>query len=109
MEFLTLVSYFMLINGSPSPIFKAKKGLRLEDPLSHYLFILAVEHLYILVKCLKGEILFKIHPMCAKQELIQLGFIDKMLFFFKGGVQFVSRLFTDLPPSLRPLDWWQIL
>lgn len=42
---LKIVSYSILTNGTPTAPFDAKKGLRQDDPMSPYLFVLEIEYL----------------------------------------------------------------
>nr|XP_016504797.1 PREDICTED: uncharacterized protein LOC107822745 [Nicotiana tabacum] len=42
---LTTVKYFILVNMTPVGFFSPQKGIRQRDPLSHFLFILAIEGL----------------------------------------------------------------
>nr|XP_009778407.1 PREDICTED: uncharacterized protein LOC104227788 [Nicotiana sylvestris] len=45
MACISTMIYSVLINGRPTDPFEAKKGLRQGDPLSHFLFVLAMEYL----------------------------------------------------------------
>ncbi|XP_059309946.1 uncharacterized protein LOC132061093 [Lycium ferocissimum] len=93
MQCLISVAYSIVINGKPSPLLQAKKGLRQGDPISPYLFVLAMEYLCRLLKQLKHDRDFKFHPRCAKLQVIQLGFADDLLLFSKGDVGSVQKLY----------------
>lgn len=45
MECIQTVNYLVIINGESSPPFNAAKGLRQRDPISPYLFDIAMEYL----------------------------------------------------------------
>lgn len=45
MKYITTISYFMLVNGAPPSPFKACTGIRWGDPISPYLFTIAIEYL----------------------------------------------------------------
>nr|XP_016438087.1 PREDICTED: uncharacterized protein LOC107764077 [Nicotiana tabacum] len=80
------------VEWRPTDPFEAKKGLRQDDPLSPFLFVLAMEYLSRSLKTLKKDKKFKYHPRCAKFNLVQLGFADDLLLFCRGEVQSVQIL-----------------
>lgn len=86
------VSYSVLVNGKPTKLFEARKGLRQGDPLSPFLFVMTIEYLSKLLKQLGKLYDFNFHPKCAKMNLIQLGFADDLLLFFRGDVMSVHML-----------------
>lgn len=70
---MRIVSYSIVINGKPSIPFQAKKGLRQSDPISPYLFGIAMEYFTRLMPNLRKNLDFNYHPKCAKVKLIELG------------------------------------
>lgn len=72
------------LNGSSEGYFEGKKGLRQGDPLSPYLFVMAIQVLSWLFDnaAAAGELFY--HPRCHKPNLIHLGFADDIMVFING-------------------------
>ncbi|XP_059288767.1 uncharacterized mitochondrial protein AtMg01250-like [Lycium ferocissimum] len=87
------VSYSILINGVPTPPFAAKKGLRQGDPMSPYLFVLAMEYLSRLLKSLKQERGLKYHLKCGNMKITQLSFADDLLLFSRWDNSSIHAMF----------------
>lgn len=81
---LTTVSYSIQINCRPTSLFPARKGLRHGDPLSLFMFVLAMDYLSRLLRKLKNQPDFNYHPRFEKLQIIQLGYADDLLFFCRG-------------------------
>lgn len=81
MRCVTTVSYSIVINSKPTVQFDAKRGVRQGDPLSPYLFVLAMEYFTRLLKDLKNKPDFNFHPRCEKLNIVQLSFTDDLLLF----------------------------
>lgn len=50
MECVTTTTVYVLVNRSPTNEFKFERGLRQRDPLSPFLFLIAVEGINVLMK-----------------------------------------------------------
>lgn len=84
MSCITSVSYTVMINGVATKPFQAKKGLRQGDPLSPFLFVVAMKYISRSLQSLAGVKGFKFHPRCPKLNLTQLSFADDLLLFCGG-------------------------
>ncbi|XP_059316202.1 uncharacterized protein LOC132067074 [Lycium ferocissimum] len=93
MECIQTVNYSMLINGEPTQPFHAAKGLREGDPVSHFLFGVAVECLSRALVDLKIVKEYKYHPRCAKLGITHLSFVDDLLLFARGDGPSVLAMF----------------
>lgn len=56
------ISYSIIVIGKATAPFAAKRGVRQGDPLSPYLFMIAMEYLTRLLKTLKDKPDFNYHP-----------------------------------------------
>lgn len=100
MECVQTVSYSLLINGAPTPPFKAGKGLRQGDPLSPYLCALSMEHLARCLHSLDDDKRFKFHPRCKRARVTHLMFADDLLLFCRGDEGSIIALFEQFEKVL---------
>ncbi|XP_019237290.1 PREDICTED: uncharacterized protein LOC109217490 [Nicotiana attenuata] len=89
---VTTVSYSIMINRELTKPFDAAKGLRQGDPISPFLFAIAMEYLSRLLKGLKHVKDYKIHPRCGKLNITHLSFADDLLMFTRGDSKSVNIL-----------------
>ncbi|XP_070017404.1 uncharacterized protein [Nicotiana sylvestris] len=94
MKCVTIVSYSILINGNPMKPFPTKKGLRQGEPMSLFLFLLAMEYFTRVLKGLKENKEFRFHPKYEKLNILQLDFADDLLLFCRGDMASVKVLYT---------------
>ncbi|XP_013709779.2 uncharacterized protein LOC106413574 [Brassica napus] len=81
---LSTASFTLAINGCSSGFFKSSKGLRQGDPLSPYLFVLAMEVFTRLLTSRFENGSINYHPGTAELNISHLMFADDVMIFFDG-------------------------
>lgn len=109
MDCVSSVSYSIIINGKPSVPFPARKGLRQGDPLSRFLFVLAMEYLNRLLKTLRSNPDFNFPPKCDKLQIYSLGLLMTFSCSLEGVLCQLNFFSTASTISLRLQDLEQIL
>ncbi|KAL9687230.1 hypothetical protein QQ045_031629 [Rhodiola kirilowii] len=79
--------YSILINGEMVNYFEGKRGLRQGDPISPFLFLIAMEYLSCLLNKLDRKAGFYFHPKCHRINLKHILFTDDP-FLFSSGKKF---------------------
>ncbi|XP_058763491.1 uncharacterized protein LOC131636928 [Vicia villosa] len=96
------VSYRFSLNGSPTGILQAKRGLRQGDPISPLLFVLVMEYLHRVLQTLVHNPIFKFHPNCDKLRINILCFADDLLLFVKGDLMSIKLLMSKFREFSAP-------
>ncbi|KAL0411318.1 UNVERIFIED_CONTAM: hypothetical protein Slati_3721500 [Sesamum latifolium] len=83
-ECLSTAAYSVSLNGELHGFFKGARGLRQGDPMSPYLFVLAMEVLnLLLLQRVEQSEHFQFHWLCKDVYLLSLCFADDLLLFCK--------------------------
>ncbi|KAL9668147.1 hypothetical protein QQ045_002522 [Rhodiola kirilowii] len=77
-------SYSIMINGEMFDFFEGMRGLRQGDPLSPFLFTIAMECLYRMLQRLSKAEGFYYHPKCQRINLSHIMFADDLILFSSG-------------------------
>ena len=90
------MKYSILINGSPSDFFQSSRGLRQGDPLSPYLFVIAMEVFSCLLRrAISGGFLSRSRVRGKSGEGILIShllFADDMLVFCEESLDWMTYL-----------------
>ncbi|GLT27312.1 hypothetical protein SLA2020_023190 [Shorea laevis] len=81
---LSTARFSIIINGQPKGYFVGKRGLRQGDPISPYLFVLAMEYLTRKLQELEIDAHFGFHAKCKTMKLTHLIFADDIMLFCKA-------------------------
>ncbi|KAG7588504.1 Zinc finger CCHC-type superfamily [Arabidopsis suecica] len=82
---ITTPSFSICVNGESGGFFKSTTGLRQGDPLSPYLFVLAMEVFSSLLKARFDAGYIHYHPQTSDLQISHLMFADDVMIFFDGG------------------------
>lgn len=81
-------------NGKINGYFKGKRGLRQGDPLSPYLFVLAMNYLSLLLNQYAENETFSYHFKCKESKLTHMCFADDLLVFVEGSLSSVNQVLS---------------
>jgi hypothetical protein len=80
---------------------KAKRGLRLGDPISPLLFVIVMEYLHRTLQQLTLIPDFNFHSKCENLGIINLSFADDLLIFTRGDKKYVELVMAKLQTFSR--------
>lgn len=83
-------------NGTVHGYFKGRTGLRQGDPLSPYLFVIAMNSLSHLLNKAAADFKFNYHHQCNNAKLTHLSFADDLLIFIDGSLSSLQAVLQVL-------------
>ena len=88
MACITTASYLVLINGEPHGHITPSRGLRQDDPLSPYLFLMCTKALYGLIRSAANNGDVRGVSLCHNRpKLTHLLFADDSLIFYRAKIE----------------------
>lgn len=94
--FVTTPSFMIGFNGTVQGYFRSKRGLRQGDPLSPYLFVMAMNCLSLLLDKAAEEGAFGYHHHYRESKLTHLCFADDLLILCDGSAESVKNVLQVL-------------
>lgn len=83
-------------NSTVNDYFKGKRGLRQGDPLSPYLFVIAINFLSLLLIKAAEEQKLKFQARCKSTKIAHLSFSDDLLIFIDRSIESMQHALTVL-------------
>lgn len=93
---ITTTRFSVAVNGELGGYFRDTKGLRQGDPLSPYLFVLAMEVLAQMLNSSFNTGLIGYHPAALNPPITHLAFADDVMIFFDGQVNSLQNISLTL-------------
>ncbi|XP_075100659.1 secreted RxLR effector protein 78-like [Nicotiana tabacum] len=92
MACVTTMSYSLVLNGGLTKPFKGKRGTKQGDPMSPYLFVIAMEYLGRELRQLHKNGDFNFHPRCRNLNTTHICFADDLLMYCRADFESISIL-----------------
>lgn len=89
---VTSASFSISLNGFFHGFISNKRGVKQGDPLSPFIFIIAMEFLSCMLKMNTNVPNLKYHPKCERLNLTHLAFADDFIFFLSRGDESSARI-----------------